>query len=172
MYLLPCCAFLYDRDTVCTALASLRVQALEQVHLDCSFHFPRGLQTFTITQRDLVLPPLDHNSSSHFRTTKPSLFHLERISRVQPSSLPVLSVLQLSQTRRFPYCGTSSYLDEHLGIMASYQSADHNTNRRPTPTMKALDDLDDGKTPRASAKVNEQPPKAISTNPSQACQYT
>ena len=38
--------------------------------------------------------------------------------------------------------------------MASYQSAEHNTNRKPTPTMRVLDDVDDGKTPRASAKVS------------------
>jgi len=43
--------------------------------------------------------------------------------------------------------------------MASYQNAEHNTNRKPTPTMKVPDDLDDGKTPRASAKVTTNPPK-------------
>lgn len=38
--------------------------------------------------------------------------------------------------------------------MASYQTVEHTTNRKSTPTMKVLDDAtDDGKTPRASVKV-------------------
>lgn len=41
--------------------------------------------------------------------------------------------------------------------MASYQNVDHNSNRKPMPTVKVLDDTaDDGKTPRASAKVTWQ----------------
>ncbi|KAK5951100.1 hypothetical protein OHC33_007853 [Knufia fluminis] len=47
--------------------------------------------------------------------------------------------------------------------MASYQNAEQKTNRKPTPTMRTLDDVDDGKTPRASAK-RANIPKPLRTN--------
>lgn len=41
-----------------------------------------------------------------------------------------------------------------MATMASYQKVDPANNRKPTATMKVLDDAaDDGKTPRASTKV-------------------
>jgi len=54
--------------------------------------------------------------------------------------------------------------------MTSYQNAEHNTNRKPTPQMRVLDDLDDGKTPRAPAKVIADSRKPIMTDIRKACQ--
>lgn len=81
--------------------------------------------------------------------------HLERVLRFRLFCVIVLPNLQLFSKQQITYRGTTSYLDEHLG-MASQMNPEPNSSQKPSPTMKVSASHDEGKAPRPLVKVSER----------------